>query len=132
MDGLSADKMKVLLHPSYDKKKEKVEDGDDNKLLINNNRLESNHHPSTEFPSFGDSIVLSTMQDSTRGKWKRAQVSFSFLLVFIRVDLTIKTSIYVYLTICIYHILFPLKTTNRCLYPLEGHVLLSSCTQGKS
>ena len=79
MDGLSADKMKVLLHPSYDKKKEKVEDGDDNKLLINNNRLESNHHPSTEFPSFGDSIVLSTMQDSTRGKWKRAQVSFSFL-----------------------------------------------------
>ena len=29
MDGLSADKMKVLLHPSYDKKKEKVEDGDE-------------------------------------------------------------------------------------------------------
>ena len=78
MDGLSADKMKVLLHP-HEKKREKEEDNDDNKLLINNNRLESNHHPSTEFPSFGDSIVLSTMQDGTRGKWKRAQVRFAFL-----------------------------------------------------
>jgi len=80
MDGLSADKMKVLLHPHDDNSLMKEEEAhhSDDKLMINDNtRVESNH-PSTDFLSFKDSIVLSTMQDSTRGKWKRAQVMYSY------------------------------------------------------
>ena len=78
MDGLSADKMKVLLHPHDNNKLMKEESqNDDNKLMMSNTRDESNHPP-TDFPSFKDSIVLSTMQDSTRGRWKRAQAGILF------------------------------------------------------
>ena len=76
MDGLSADKMKVLLHP-HDKNSFIEEESDtDDKLMLTDTKDESNHQ-STEFPSFKDSTVLTTMQDSTRGKWKRAQVNGS-------------------------------------------------------
>ena len=75
MDGLSADKMKVLLHP-HDKDN-LMDEGlhTDDKLMLSDTKDETNH-PSTDFPSFKDSTVLTTMQDSTRGKWKRAQVSW--------------------------------------------------------
>jgi hypothetical protein len=75
MDGLSAEKMKVLLHP-HDKNKLMVEEPQsDDKLVMSNTRDESNQ-PSPDFLSFKDSIVLTTMQDGTRGKWKRAQAGF--------------------------------------------------------
>ena len=75
MDGLSADKMKVLLHPHDNIKLVEEEAQSDDKLGIGNTRDESNQ-PSTNFPSFKDSVVLTTMQDGTRGKWKRAQAGF--------------------------------------------------------
>lgn len=77
MDGLSSDKMKVLLHPQDDNKF--TEDGahNEDKHMMSDTRGESNHPP-VEFLSFKDSIVLTTLQDNTRGKWKRAQAGFLF------------------------------------------------------
>ena len=76
MDGLSADKMKVLLQP-YDKNSFSQEESDSNNKLILTDTKDESNHPSTDFQSFKDSTVLTTMQDSTRGKWKRAQVLYS-------------------------------------------------------
>ena len=73
MDGLSADKMKVLLQP-YDKSHFLKEESDANDKLILTDTKDESNQPSSDFPSFKDSTVLTTMQDSTRGKWKRAQV----------------------------------------------------------
>ena len=65
----------VLLHP-HDRNSFIEEESDtDDKLMLTDTKDESNHQ-STEFPSFKDSTVLTTMQDSTRGKWKRAQVKY--------------------------------------------------------
>ena len=77
MDGLSADKMKVLLHPHDKDSLVEEEPHSDDKLMLSDTKDETNHH-STDFPSFKDSMVLTTMQDSTRGKWKRAQVGGKF------------------------------------------------------
>ena len=82
MDGLSADKMKVLLHPHDKNQPMEEEPQNDDKHVMGNTRDESNQ-PSTDFPSFKDSIVLTTMQDGTRGKWKRAQAGFLILLKYI-------------------------------------------------
>ena len=78
MDGLSADKMKVLLHPHDNNRFMVDEEGHhtDDKLMINDNTRGESNHPSTDFLSFKESIVLSTMQDSTRGKWNLAQAGF--------------------------------------------------------
>ena len=77
MDGLSADKMKVLLHPQDDNKFTEDEAHNDDKHIMSDTRGETNQ-PAAEFLSFKDSIVLTMLQDNTRGKWRRAQAGFLF------------------------------------------------------
>ena len=76
MDGLSADKMKVLLHPQDNNKLTEDETHSDDKHLIDGVKGEINEQRHSEFLSFKDSIVLTTLQDNTRGKWKKAQAGF--------------------------------------------------------
>ena len=80
MDGLSSDKLRMLLHPmdeeflDDDASDDDGEDGDDesdggggdDKASIN-----------SKF-DFRDNVVLATLQDGTRGKWMETQVMYSY------------------------------------------------------
>ena len=75
MDGLSADKLRVLLHPVKKEKRDiKLEESDENEkfdLQVAKEAMEK---------AFRDNMVLASLQDGTRGKWKTAQVMYSFAL----------------------------------------------------
>ena len=74
MDGLSADKMRVLLQPQvqheYEEEAERMRDHDGRRLV---GKPKAENSPADNFK---DSIVLTTLHDSTRGKWKTAQAGF--------------------------------------------------------
>ena len=80
MDGLSADKLRVLLHPvkeSENKDEKEMEDGGE----------ENDNEKSVEMVSkevfeleFKDNKVLATLKDGTMGLWKSAQVMYSYPL----------------------------------------------------
>ena len=76
MDGLSADKLKVLLHPQNNKGYGEHKTNNDDKHVMNAGKSGSDP-TATEFANFEDSVVLTTLQDNTRGKWKTAQAGFS-------------------------------------------------------
>ena len=77
MDGLSADKLRVLLHPTKDTKKET---NDNKKVDEDNANFEIQETKESMEQAFRDNMVLATLQDGTRGKWKTAQVMYSFAL----------------------------------------------------
>ena len=77
MDGLSADKLRVLLHPTKDKK---METNDNKKVDEDNANFEIQETKESMEQAFRDNMVLATLQDGTRGKWKTAQVMYSFAL----------------------------------------------------
>ena len=82
MNGLSADKLRVLLQPV---KEEKIQ-------IQAQDRMDDEKEPETEREatsavskqdfegSFRENQVLATLQDGTRGLWKAAQVMYSFPL----------------------------------------------------
>ena len=73
MDGLSADKMHVLLYPQ-------TLDGGEHLVGASKGSV-GNDQSQKDFTNFQESMVLTTLQDSTRGKWKKAQAriyQFSF------------------------------------------------------
>ena len=78
MDGLSADKLKVLLHPQNNNGYNVHKTNDDEKHVMNAGKGGSDA-AATEFSNFGNSVVLTTLQDNTRGKWKTAQASINAL-----------------------------------------------------
>lgn len=73
MDGLSVDKLRVLLHPAKEEKKADIEEEDENKelIIISKEEFEAD---------FRDNQVLATLKDGTRGLWKAAQVMYSYPL----------------------------------------------------
>ena len=76
MDGLSADKLRVLLHPIKEKKE--VEPSKENSDKEDKFDLQKAKEVMEQ--DFRDNMVLATLQDGTRGKWKTAQVMYSFAL----------------------------------------------------
>ena len=77
MDGLSADKLRVLLHPVKDTK-----DEDENTEDVTEDEEKSVEMISKEVfeLQFKDNKVLATLNDGTRGLWKSAQVMYSYPL----------------------------------------------------
>ena len=78
MDGLSADKLRVLLHPIKEKKAEdqtSKENNDKEEMKFDLQKAKE-----VMEQDFRDNMVLATLQDGTRGKWKTAQVMYSFAL----------------------------------------------------
>ena len=77
MDGLSADKLRVLLHPIKEKKElepsKEISDKEETKFDLQKAKEVMEQ-------DFRDNMVLATLQDGTRGKWKTAQVMYSFAL----------------------------------------------------
>ena len=75
MDGLSADKLRVLLHPVAPEETDK-------KALISSTT--ANPDDQDKFHekelNFGDNLALATLSDGTRGLWKTAQVMYSYPL----------------------------------------------------
>lgn len=84
-DGLSPDKLRLLLHPVKDDDFEHADSiGDSGSslsdLLIGLDKTKAvreNKAPSTSM-DFRENTVLATIQDSTRGEWKTAQVMYSY------------------------------------------------------
>ena len=75
MDGLSADKLRVLLHPVKDTKdEEETED-----VIEDEKSVEMISKEVFEL-QFKDNKVLATLNDGTRGLWKSAQVMYSYPL----------------------------------------------------
>ena len=102
MHGLSADKLRVLLHPYDDDEEQGQEDGDDDsefgfesisaagsgngdgdgdkpdlKDLLGGGG-DHDEVKGSGGMDFRESVVLTTLQDSTRGEWKATQVLYSF------------------------------------------------------
>ena len=93
MDGLSADKLRVLLHPVPEQREEKSAENDEddgNKKNDRNRDRDDNRRDrdktaeelsKEEFElNFKHNQVLASLQDGTRGQWKTAQVMYSFPL----------------------------------------------------
>ena len=77
MDGLSADKLRVLLNPIKDEMKaDKVKKDDDGEV----DRFDVQETKESMEEEFRDIMVLATLQDGTRGLWKTAQVMYSFAM----------------------------------------------------
>ena len=79
MDGLSVDKLRVLLQPitEVDKKQDKFETTEDNIEDVEVIDLA----PKENFEiTFKDNQVLATLNDGTRGLWKTAHVMYSYPL----------------------------------------------------
>ena len=77
MDGLSADKLRVLLHPIKEKKEvEPSKENSDKEEM----KFDLQKAKEVMEQDFRDNMVLATLQDGTRGKWKTAQVMYSFAL----------------------------------------------------
>ena len=77
MDGLSADKLRVLLHPVKDTKDEDEVDTED--VIEDEKSVEMISKEVFEL-QFKDNKVLATLNDGTRGLWKSAQVMYSYPL----------------------------------------------------
>ena len=77
MDGLSADKLRVLLHPIKEKKEVKTSKENSDKEEM---KFDLQKAKEVMEQDFRDNMVLATLQDGTRGKWKTAQVMYSFAL----------------------------------------------------
>ena len=77
MDGLSADKLRVLLHPVKDTKDEDEIDTED--VIEDEKSVEMISKEVFEL-QFKDNKVLATLNDGTRGLWKSAQVMYSYPL----------------------------------------------------
>ena len=75
MDGLSANKLRVLLHPV----KELPVDNSDEELEGEEKSVEMVSKEVFEL-EFKDNKVLATLNDGTRGLWKSAQVMYSYPL----------------------------------------------------
>ena len=75
MDGLSADKLRVLLHPVKDTKDET----DTEDVIEDEKSVEMISKEVFEL-QFKDNKVLATLNDGTRGLWKSAQVMYSYPL----------------------------------------------------
>ena len=76
MDGLSADKLRVLLHPIKEKKEVETLKENDKEIM----KFDLQKAKEVMEQDFRDNMVLATLQDGTRGKWKTAQVMYSFAL----------------------------------------------------
>ena len=77
MDGLSADKLRVLLNPIKEEKKAvKVKKDNDDDV----DRFDVQETKESMEEEFRDIMVLATLQDGTRGLWKTAQVMYSFAM----------------------------------------------------
>jgi len=77
MDGLSAYKLRVLLHPIKEKKEvEPSKENSDKEEM----KFDLQKAKEVMEQDFRDNMVLATLQDGTRGKWKTAQVMYSFAL----------------------------------------------------
>ena len=78
MDGLSADKLRVLLHPVKElKDEEDTVEADD--VIEDEKSVEMISKEVFEL-QFKDNKVLATLNDGTRGLWKSAQVMYSYPL----------------------------------------------------
>ena len=77
MDGLSADKLRVLLHPVKDTKDEDEVNTED--VIEDEKSVEMISKEVFEL-QFKDNKVLATLNDGTRGLWKSAQVMYSYPL----------------------------------------------------
>ena len=77
MDGLSADKLRVLLHPVKDLKDDEETIDDD--VIEDEKSVEMISKEVFEL-QFKDNKVLATLNDGTRGLWKSAQVMYSYPL----------------------------------------------------
>ena len=77
MDGLSADKLRVLLHPVKDTKDE---DDVDTEVVIEDEKSVEMISKEVFELQFKDNKVLATLNDGTRGLWKSAQVMYSYPL----------------------------------------------------
>ena len=75
MDGLSANKLRVLLHPvkESEKKDEILDEEEDEKSV----EMVSKEVFEMEFK---DNKVLAELNDGTSGRWKSAQVMYSYPL----------------------------------------------------
>ena len=78
MDGLSVDKLRVLMQPVTNKAKQNVkedtseDDTEDAEVIV---------APKENFEiNFRDNQVLATLNDGTRGLWKTAHVMYSYPL----------------------------------------------------
>ena len=78
MDGLSADKLRVLLHPVKELKDEE-ENAEDDDVIEDEKSVEMISKEVFEL-QFRDNKVLATLNDGTRGLWKSAQVMYSYPL----------------------------------------------------
>ncbi len=95
MHGLSADKLRVLLHPTDEVKKtdeddDKKDDDDDefavdsvSATLKREDDLTDDSDSGEEAKKknkmdFRESVVLTSLQDSTRGEWKSTEVLYSY------------------------------------------------------
>ena len=85
MDGLSVDKLRVLLQPVTSEDK-KIDDKKDNSETIEDKDSEGFEvieiaPPKENFQiNFRDNQVLATLNDGTRGLWKTAHVMYSYPL----------------------------------------------------
>lgn len=89
MNGLSADKLRLLLQP-YEESEIDPETDDqtaetgDNPFALDFNKSNRKGSSSSKDQDgkdkfdFRDNMVLATLKDSTRGEWKSAQVMYSF------------------------------------------------------
>ena len=89
IDGLSADKLRLLLHPvDEDEEEDKDEDevakddsdGDDDAqdLFTALSNKAKAKEAEKDMMDFRQNKVLASLQDSTRGDWRTAQVMYSF------------------------------------------------------
>ncbi len=79
MDGLSTDKLRLLLQPvdggdedggdSGGRSDDSAEDDDGKRKEGESGKID-----------FRNNVVLATLQDGTRGEWKQAQVAYSYPL----------------------------------------------------
>ncbi len=90
MNGLSADKLRVLLHLYKEENEVNGSKGDDDfedfgisgalksKDRDDDNILSTSPAALTSMNFFRDNVVLASLQDSTRGEWREAHVMYTF------------------------------------------------------
>ena len=83
MDGLSSDKLRMLLHPVDEDDLAGGNEASDDETSGGENSDGSDDENAGSSGDdmdfdFRDNVVLATLQDGTRGKWMEAQVMYSF------------------------------------------------------